>query len=63
MMSDRIREVEIDLFAKQNEAIRLLAEANNELVAMLKMHAADEDLAPMVEKSNRAEEILASMGE
>lgn len=62
-MSDRIREVEIDLFAKQNEAIRLLAEANNELVAMLKMHAADEDLAPMVEKSNRAEEILASMGE
>ena len=50
-------------FAKQNEAIRLLAEANSELVAILKMHVADVDLAPMIDKFSQAEEILASVGE
>lgn len=63
MMSERVREVEIDLFAKQNEAICLLSEANHELVSLLRLHTSEEDLAPMIHKTERAEEILATVGE
>ena len=58
MLSERVREVEIELFAKQNEAIRLLSEANYELVSLLRQHAPGEDLAPMISKTKRAEEAL-----
>ena len=64
MMSDRVREVEIELFARQNEAIRLLAEANYGLVSLLKQHLPEGELAPLVKKAERAVEIYAeSAGE
>ena len=55
MLSDRVREIELELFESQNEIIRLQSECIEELFRLLAMHLEPEDLStiPVIEKINK----------
>lgn len=60
-MSDAIREIKVELFERQNEIIRIQSEAIDELLRLLSMYIAAEELdsLPVIEKINRAAMIRA----
>lgn len=61
MMSDAVREIELELFESQSEIIRIQSEVIDDLFRLLAQHLEAEELdnLPVVAKINRAASLRA----